>query len=78
MTDHVSESQNLISAEKPCPMCGSSDFTWGVPQIKHGEDSPLRLFFAYGEEIGHKYGGEGLEARRCNQCGNVLFFANGQ
>lgn len=78
MTTQPPESREPISAENPCPMCGSSDFTWGITQVRHGEQSPLYLFFAYDEEKGKKDGGDGLECRRCNQCGNVLFFATGQ
>lgn len=77
MTTDSPKSNGLDSAENPCPMCGSSNFTWGIAQIIPIEPSHSHLVFAYGEAIG-KSDGEFLEARRCNQCGNVLFFATGQ
>ncbi len=77
MTSDSPKSNGLDSSENPCPMCASSDFTWGIAQIIPTEHSRLHLVFAYDEAIGQDDGGF-IEARRCNQCGNILFFATGQ
>lgn len=57
----------------PCPVCGSTDFTWGealTPQV-----GGLLRFKT--KQDGFFKGGRLIKARECNQCGNVLLFTRG-
>lgn len=63
--------------EYPCPMCGSTDFEWGVA----GEGSP-RMRFVQREHIG-VFGGQfapyyDVEARHCLTCRNVQLFTENE
>ncbi len=75
MTDHPSESRGLISAENPCPMCGSSDFTWGIPLASKSVGEIAKVFVYFQYQIDGENAEAPLNARRCNRCGNILLFA---
>ena len=66
-------SKNLVSADNPCPVCGSENFTWGMPMASPSirEFAKVFIYFKYKVEDEH---GIPLSARLCNQCGNVMFF----
>ena len=54
----------------PCPVCGSEDFTWGrlLSQYKVVFEPNEKKFLALTNEVP-------VHARRCDQCQNVLLFA---
>jgi hypothetical protein len=55
------------SKESPCPICGGTRFTWGKPLGK----TYTRFRPA---DAGLLSWGEPMEARKCNNCGNVQLF----
>ena len=72
MASPSSKSQGLDSRENPCPVCGSSDFTWGIPVANQNVPTTF-LYFRYSLENGEDTEAP-VHARRCNQCGNILIF----
>jgi ribosomal protein S27AE len=68
-------SQGLQLRENPCPVCGSTDFTWGMPIASPSVGELTRVFIYFTFKTEERQDGEiPLETRCCNQCGNVLFF----
>lgn len=59
--------------KNPCPVCGSTDFTWGMPIASPPVENLTRVFIYFSDGNGEAAEAP-LHARRCNQCGNVLFF----
>jgi hypothetical protein len=52
----------------PCPVCDGVDFEWGTPGSEGGVYFvPEGGLFGFGS-------GQGLWARKCLNCGNVLLF----
>ncbi len=51
----------------PCPICGSTNYRWGLPSSTGG------VYFCESDfaPLGNN---EGLRARACNSCGNVQLF----
>jgi len=52
----------------PCPVCDGVDFEWGTPGSEGG------VYFVPDGNIFGFGGGQGLWARKCLTCGNVLLF----
>lgn len=67
-------SQGLNSRENPCPVCGSTDFTWGMPLASKSVGEIAKVFIYFQYKIDGENGEVPLEARSCKQCGNTLLF----
>jgi hypothetical protein len=64
--------RSLDSKENPCPVCGSEDFRWGLPIA--GKEAPGEFTYFRSGGTTWEDGDIPLQARLCNQCGNVLIF----
>lgn len=55
-----------MAKHDPCPLCEETDFTWGsIITGNRFRFAASGWFFEWGQ---------GIDARRCNTCGNVQFF----
>ena len=52
----------------PCPICSESSYTWGYPSSEGG------LWFKADDSFPMGWG-EGLAARKCDNCGNIQLFS---
>lgn len=56
--------------EKPCPICGSTNFVWGAmphnPRFVPDDQPLLDKVFNFEEKI--------VRARLCESCGNIQLF----
>lgn len=72
----MSESKHQNPREKPCDVCGNSEFLWGtVLNAGHQNPEGTKLFFrpfASSFEDGDYV----IMTRYCEVCGNVKFFAD--
>jgi ribosomal protein S27AE len=64
---------NRDPREKPCPICGQSDFSWGTTITRYAPPDEYLYFRPEGST--HEDGDISLYARMCNRCGNVQVFS---
>ena len=60
------------SKEKPCDLCGNSEFTWG--KTIAGKNEPVSPIFFREYGLSWEDGDIPLMARACNICGSVRLF----
>lgn len=71
----MNEKERTNHREKPCALCGSSEFTWGNLFIRTSDNQKRKVTF---REFGMSYEDRDIPVlvRRCLVCNNVLTFLN--
>jgi hypothetical protein len=72
MSESSEPRRYLNSKDNPCPVCGSEDFSWGMPIA--GKEAPGEFTYFRPDGSTWEDGDIPLCSRLCNRCGNVLFF----
>ncbi len=72
MTTEKVPPEYLHPSENPCPICGSSDFSWGLPIA--GRNAPGEYIYLRPKGKTWEDGDIVLEVRLCERCNNVQFF----
>ncbi|MEL6268393.1 MAG: hypothetical protein AAFV33_06220 [Chloroflexota bacterium] len=76
-------SMDASHREKPCPICGKTDYTWGNATSIDKRDRAFKSMFIFLDDdhvnphtlvFEERLVGNPLVARRCNECGNVQTF----
>ncbi len=66
MEEKTRPAEPVNPAQLPCPICGSTDYSWGIAL-----SSNARVRFIADGAHGT---GNNLKARKCNRCHNVQTF----
>jgi hypothetical protein len=64
----------LNPRDRPCVICGKSDYEWG--QVVVGRESPREWTYFWPDGITLEDVDFGIIARRCTSCGNIQLFTD--